>query len=159
MTRAQRSDGPVIDIHCHRECAPAADFMRDAALAAGKVALGHGNATTRRVNELQLATIKPKMDDLEVRLVLKQRTQPGADEVLIIGEEHSDHDASRSGRTARTEKPSAAGPAATVPPSAAARSRMPAMPWPVPPSRVSCPHAARRRLIRSRRSGRDDSRF
>lgn len=68
MTRAQRSDGPVIDIHCHRECAPAADFMRDAALAAGKVALGHGNATTRRVNELQLAAIKPKMDDLEVRL-------------------------------------------------------------------------------------------
>ena len=58
MTRAQRSDGPVIDI----------DFMRDAALAAGKVALGHGNATTRRVNELQLAAIKPKMDDLEVRL-------------------------------------------------------------------------------------------
>ena len=68
MSRAQRSDGPVIDIHCHRECAPAADFMKDASLAAGKVALGHGNATTRMVNERQLATIKPKMDVLDVRL-------------------------------------------------------------------------------------------
>ena len=68
MSRAQRTDGPVIDIHCHRECAPAADFMRDAALAAGKVALGHGNATTRKVNERQLATIKPKMDVLDVRI-------------------------------------------------------------------------------------------
>ena len=68
MSRAHRSDGPVIDLHCHRECAPAADFMKDAQLAAGKVALGHGNATTRRVNERQLATIKPKMDLLEVRL-------------------------------------------------------------------------------------------
>ena len=68
MSRAQRTDGPVIDIHCHRECAPAADLMRDAALAAGKVALGHGNATTRKVNERQLATIKPKMDVLDVRI-------------------------------------------------------------------------------------------
>ena len=68
MSRASRSDGPVIDIHCHRECSPAADLMRDAALAAGKVALGHGNATTRRVNEAQLAAIKPKMDVLDVRI-------------------------------------------------------------------------------------------
>lgn len=42
--------------------------MKDAQAAAGKVALGHGNATTRRVNERQLATVKPKMDLLEVRL-------------------------------------------------------------------------------------------
>jgi aminocarboxymuconate-semialdehyde decarboxylase len=68
MSRAQLGDGPVIDIHCHRECAVAADFMKEAQTAAGKVPLGHGNATTRAVNERQLATIKPKMDDLEVRL-------------------------------------------------------------------------------------------
>jgi aminocarboxymuconate-semialdehyde decarboxylase len=68
MARAHRSDGPVIDIHCHRECAPVADFMRDAAEAAGKVALGHGNATTQAVNRRQLETIKPKMDDLDVRV-------------------------------------------------------------------------------------------
>jgi len=68
MARAHRSDGPVIDIHCHRECAPVADFMRDAAAAAGKVALGHGNATTQAVNKRQLETIKPKMDVLDVRV-------------------------------------------------------------------------------------------
>lgn len=68
MTRAHRSDGPVIDIHCHRECAPAVDFMKEAQVAAGKVALGHGNATTRRVNERQLAAIRPKMDVLDVRI-------------------------------------------------------------------------------------------
>lgn len=68
MSRARRTDGPVIDIHCHRECAPAADFMKEAQLAAGKVPLGHGNATTRKVNERQLAAIKPKMDALDVRI-------------------------------------------------------------------------------------------
>lgn len=68
MSSARRTNGPVIDIHCHRECAPADDFMKEAQLASGKVAWGHGNATTRRVNELQLATIKPKMDILDVRI-------------------------------------------------------------------------------------------
>ena len=29
MVRAFRSDGPVIDIHCHRECAPAAEIMAE----------------------------------------------------------------------------------------------------------------------------------
>lgn len=42
--------------------------MKEAQAAAGKVALGHGNATTRRVNQRQLATIKPKMELLDVRL-------------------------------------------------------------------------------------------
>lgn len=68
MGRARRSDGPVIDIHCHRECAPAADFMAEAAQAAGKVALGHGNPITQAVNRRQLETIKPKMDLLDVRI-------------------------------------------------------------------------------------------
>ena len=68
MSRARRTNGPVIDIHCHRECAPAADFMKEAQLTSGKVALGHGNATTRLVNKLQLATIKPRMDILDVRI-------------------------------------------------------------------------------------------
>src|SRR5215212_6268621 len=68
MSRARRTDGPVIDIHCHRECAPAADFMKEAQAAAGKVPLGHGNETTRMVNQRQLAAIRPKMDSLDVRL-------------------------------------------------------------------------------------------
>ena len=68
MSRAQRHDGPVIDIHCHRECGPAAEFMADAARAAGKVALGHGNPITQAVNRRQLEHIRPKMDLLDVRL-------------------------------------------------------------------------------------------
>ncbi|MFA5709826.1 amidohydrolase family protein [Mycolicibacterium sp.] len=68
MSRATRTDGPVIDIHCHRECAPANDLMAEAQRAAGKVALGHGNPTTQAVNRRQLETIRPKMDLLDVRL-------------------------------------------------------------------------------------------
>lgn len=68
MPRATRSNGPVIDIHCHRECGPANDVMADAARAAGKVALGHGNPTTQAVNKRQLEMIRPKMDLLDVRL-------------------------------------------------------------------------------------------
>jgi aminocarboxymuconate-semialdehyde decarboxylase len=66
--RASRSDGPVIDIHCHRECAPVAEFMAEAAVAASKVALGHGNPTTQAVNRRQLEAIRPKMDMLAVRI-------------------------------------------------------------------------------------------
>ena len=68
MPRASRSDGPVIDIHCHRECGPAGELMADAAEAAGKVALGHGNPITQAVNKRQLEAIRPKMDLLDVRL-------------------------------------------------------------------------------------------
>lgn len=68
MGRASRTDGPVIDIHCHRDSEPAAAMMREAAQAAGKVALGHGDVLTRQVNERQLAEIAPKMADLEVRI-------------------------------------------------------------------------------------------
>jgi aminocarboxymuconate-semialdehyde decarboxylase len=42
--------------------------MKDAALAAGKVALGHGNPTTQAVNRRQLEAIRPKMDLLDVRI-------------------------------------------------------------------------------------------
>jgi aminocarboxymuconate-semialdehyde decarboxylase len=66
--RATRTDGPVIDIHCHRECGPAGELMAEAARAAGKVALGHGNPTTQAVNKRQLEFIRPKMDLLDVRL-------------------------------------------------------------------------------------------
>lgn len=68
MSRATRNDGPVIDIHCHRECGPAGDLMAEAARAAGKVALGHGNPITQAVNKRQLEHIRPKMDILDVRL-------------------------------------------------------------------------------------------
>jgi aminocarboxymuconate-semialdehyde decarboxylase len=42
--------------------------MSDAAVAAGKIALGHGNPTTQAVNRRQLEAIRPKMDMLDVRM-------------------------------------------------------------------------------------------
>lgn len=68
MPRVSRSSGPVIDIHCHRACAPAAEMMKPVEEAAGRTALGHGNETTRRVNRQQLQQIAPKMESLETRL-------------------------------------------------------------------------------------------
>ena len=42
--------------------------MSEAEVSAGKMALGHGNATTQAVNKRQLAEIKPKMNVLDVRI-------------------------------------------------------------------------------------------
>jgi len=67
VTRAQPG-GPVIDIHCHRECSPAADLMRQAQLQAGRAPLSHGSAKTRAVNARQLEVIRPKMEQFQVRL-------------------------------------------------------------------------------------------
>src|SRR5262245_15756846 len=47
--------------------------MKDAAVAAGKVALGHGNPVTQAVNRRQLETIRPKMDMLDVRIADMER--------------------------------------------------------------------------------------
>jgi aminocarboxymuconate-semialdehyde decarboxylase len=66
--RAHRDDGPVIDIHCHRECAPAAEIMRAEAARLGHGHLAYGSALTREVNRRQLEDLRPKMDLLEVRL-------------------------------------------------------------------------------------------
>lgn len=66
--RAQRIDGPVIDIHCHRECASAREMMKEVEAQIGRVPLQYGGALTREVNRRQLEHIRPKMDSLEVRL-------------------------------------------------------------------------------------------
>ncbi len=66
--RAQRSDGPVIDIHCHRECGPVTKMMKVEAERVGRVPLAYGTAVTREVNRRQLEFLRPKMDSLEVRL-------------------------------------------------------------------------------------------
>lgn len=66
--RAHRSDGPVIDIHCHRECAPAGEMMKIEEERVGRVRLAYGSDLTREVNRRQLANLRPKMDFLEERL-------------------------------------------------------------------------------------------
>lgn len=67
-TRALKQDGPVIDIHCHRECGPAGEIMKAEAQRLGRVPLAYGSAATREVNQRQLEELRPKMDALEVRL-------------------------------------------------------------------------------------------
>ncbi|WP_394930900.1 amidohydrolase family protein [uncultured Ilumatobacter sp.] len=75
--RAKRSNGPVIDIHCHRECGPAGETMKEEVRKAGRVPLQYGNDTTKRVNAAQLEYLRPKMDFLDVRL--KDMDEMGVD--------------------------------------------------------------------------------
>src|SRR6202035_1125853 len=77
-------------------------------------------------------------DDVDVLLIAQDGAEPRPDQGVVVGDEdadvprHAAHpSASATGISARTRQPGApAGPASHLPPSAAARSRMPASPWP-----------------------------
>lgn len=58
----------VIDVHCHRECGPAAVLVKPEAERLGRTPLSVGNELTREVNRRQLEHIRPKMDSIDVRL-------------------------------------------------------------------------------------------
>ena len=58
----------VIDIHCHRECAPAAELARPEAERLGHKPLQFGNQLTKDVNKAQLEYLRPKMESAEVRI-------------------------------------------------------------------------------------------
>lgn len=58
----------VVDIHCHRECAPAAEIVKPEADRLGRKPLQFGNELTREVNRRQLESLRPKMDSIDVRL-------------------------------------------------------------------------------------------
>jgi aminocarboxymuconate-semialdehyde decarboxylase len=58
----------VIDIHCHRECMPAAALVKSEADRLGRRPLQFGNELTKEVNRRQLEAIRPKMDSIDVRL-------------------------------------------------------------------------------------------
>ena len=62
------STGLVIDIHCHRECGPAAALVKPEADRLGRKPFQFGNELTREVNRKQLEDIRPKMESVEVRL-------------------------------------------------------------------------------------------
>lgn len=59
---------PVIDIHCHRECAAAGELMSAQSERLGRIPLSFGSELTKEVNRRQLTSIRPKMDSLDVRL-------------------------------------------------------------------------------------------
>ena len=77
-------------------------------------------------------------DDRDVVLAVEQRAEAGAHHRLVVGEQDRDHAGRprvRAGSVASTRQPPlGAGPASSVPPSAAARSRIPRTPLPEPPS-------------------------
>ena len=62
------SSSKVVDIHCHRECAPAAEMMKAEAERVGFAALSFGSDLTKEVNNQQLIDIKPKMESLTERI-------------------------------------------------------------------------------------------
>src|SRR5581483_10072281 len=74
-------------------------------------------------------------DDLDVLAGVEQRSQSAADQALIVGQQRADHRPDPAGRRALISKPP---PTRRVtssePPTASARSRIPAMPLPGPPS-------------------------
>src|SRR5262249_12971560 len=81
---------------------------------------------------------------LEVVFGVEQEAEPGADQLLVVGEDDADHRLATTSalrRGASTQKPPPTrGPAVSTPPTVAARSRMPASPCPgVPVGPVAAP--------------------
>ena len=90
----------------------------------------------------RLNTVRGLADDLDVGFGFEDRPQPAAYHGLVVGEQHADgrhRSLLGAGSTAwtRQPRPSGLGPASSLPPASAARSRIPAMPlpWPTGPVR------------------------
>src|SRR5207302_4280502 len=70
-------------------------------------------------------------DDLDAVLGVEQGAEPGAHERLVVCQQYADHGTPPIGRWADTRKPPPGPvPASSRPPSATARSRIPAIPLP-----------------------------
>ena len=68
QTVSNGSKSFIVDIHCHRECAPATEMMKVEAEKVGYAALSFGSELTKEVNRQQLKDIKPKMESLDERI-------------------------------------------------------------------------------------------
>jgi aminocarboxymuconate-semialdehyde decarboxylase len=60
--------GRVVDLHCHWESKPVMERMHAEADRRGKVSLTIGSDLTREVNKKHMASIRPQMESLDVRL-------------------------------------------------------------------------------------------
>src|SRR5207302_5243872 len=87
----------------------------------------------------RLGTVRRLPDDLESFFGIQQGTEPSPHQGLVVGEQHPDHGSAStsvgSGRGSRADTwtpPPGRAPVCSSPPSAARRSRMPAMPLPPP---------------------------
>src|SRR3712207_3845723 len=79
-----------------------------------------------------LAPVGRLAHDGDVLLAVEQGPQSAADQPVVVGQQHPDHDGTpaATGGTACTRNPPATGPASSSPPSSRARSRMLTSPWP-----------------------------
>src|SRR5205823_4953661 len=101
------------------------------------IGAGHANVHQHDVGTLRpgqghgLVAVTGFPDDFDVGLGVEECPQPPAYQRLIISEHDADHAGSPRGSSARTAKPRPGrGPAESSPPTEAARSRIPAMPFP-----------------------------
>src|SRR5690606_4834860 len=96
-----------------------------------------------------LAPVCGLADHGEVVGAVQQRTEPGADELLVVCDGDPDHRGFLVGTDAATSKPPPVLPARSVPPISSARSRMPARPCPPPSTRPPRPSSTTRISSRS----------
>ena len=68
--------------------------------------------------------------DLDAGLGVEDHPQAGADDLLVVGDDHADHAPFLGSVAVTSQPPPGLGPASSVPPSRAARSVMPATPYP-----------------------------
>src|SRR5688572_24393473 len=59
----------TVDVHAHRECAQVREQMRPIETKMNRRPLAVGNHRTRQVNTQMLESVRPQMDQLEVRLM------------------------------------------------------------------------------------------
>ena len=99
----------------------------------------------------RLLTVLGLTDDLDVLLRLEDHPEPGADQRLVVDDQHADHDGAPSGRLARTRKPPVGcGAASSEPPKTLTRSRIPTRPSPLPvPSALPSPSSTTSTTSRS----------
>src|SRR4051794_18942911 len=91
----------------------------------------------------RLAPVGRLADDLDLGLRVEDHAEAGADERLVVDEEDADHPPASTGSIARSEKPpSGRGPASSVPPYSATRSRIPTRRWPSAPFETPRPSSS-----------------
>src|SRR5205823_11067274 len=81
----------------------------------------------------RLASVGGLPDHLHRRLGVEDHAEPGAHERLVVDQQDADQTRPSTGSCARSTKPPPSrGPASSVPPYNATRSRMPTRPCPIP---------------------------
>src|SRR5262245_14771743 len=148
-TRPQRLVDVLVEIECgehqHARAGPGVGLGGDPASRLDAI---HGRHPDVHEDDIgmylaaqanRFGTVRGAAHDVDVGLSAQQRAESGADDLLVVGDEHLDrwtgfgHDTdSLTGSVASTRNPPpSTGPAESVPPAIAARSRIPCSPCPL----------------------------